>query len=980
MAKANITGKPDKGVTSLSLARRGTNSHAMDASWSVPNDLVKDSSHTRATAIQVDWDIAVTNQKNDPSKAKNYSNEKTTKAAIDLNNFSITSGSKTTSYNRTSFYPFTDKKLTKVTVTVTPYNSKGMSSKPQSASQSFVAPAVPAIDYPSFSSVGGVVSSTIYRNDGVLYQEVYDVVYVQTITNTAAGTETSTVGTFTGASQAVSYTYSSYAALSYTDYVRVKWDAYQRGYAGDSAYATPAEYIISYPAQATITNYTVSSKDSAGQLTVYLSTNQTWAHPVDITTLEYLANVTYATAESIPSGADWTDAGVEDNGNCPAFTISVSGLIPDEGKHTWIRVKTARADASSLVRYSPFVELASLFTPARTASDDAIKIINATSGDDGESIVALLGWNADGHDDSTGTELSWSDDKNAWKSTEAPSIYNFTWSDGRYPKTGTIQYNDSAEIHIKGLEEAKTYNIRARRYLDNGESTEYGNYCNIVTSIPHKSPDAVYPSCARYVPNGNPLDIRWTLTGATVQMAWKIETATMTLAEGQGGMGYAQISAERLKDAAVDNEVTFYVKASTDGASFVPSAARKVSIVDNPTLSLNVPATMTSQSSFSITATSNKQCNLDITITSHGGSSDTPLGVRKQIDGDTLYSERTYPLWSSLNGSYTATISLPKDLDFWDLAQYEVRAIAIDRETNLTSPIVTGTFSVDWTNKAKSPVGLAYSASADTTVDDTKAYYQYDSSQDTYNLVTPTGNENPHSSGWYEQTEANYVTLTVKDEMDGGYHRQAVQIDLTPPTGSQSTDVYDIYRLDVDKATLIGRSYPLTYTVTDEYAPFGTDMELYYRVALRTVDGDVQFADIPYTAQNKSMRFDWADGVLELPYGVSFGDSYSKSFELRQHMDGSTDGYWNPNIDRKSSLSSSVIKLIQPNEIFKARQLGRYAGAVFVRLPDGSAYEANVQVTDLSKKNDAVTYIAIDAEEIGTTEEFMLPISQTLGT
>ena len=56
-----------------------------------------------------------------------------------------------------------------------------------------------------------------------------------------------------------------------------------------------------------------------------------------------------------------------------------------------------------------------------------------------------------------------------------------------------------------------------------------------------------------------------------------------------------------------------------------------------------------------------------------------------------------------------------------------------------------------------------------------------------------------------------------------------------------------------------------------------------------------------------------------------------------------------------------------------SRQLGRYAGAVFVRTANGSAYPADVQITDLSVKNKAVTAIAVDATEVGLTEEFMLP-------
>lgn len=126
------------------------------------------------------------------------------------------------------------------------------------------------------------------------------------------------------------------------------------------------------------------------------------------------------------------------------------------------------------------------------------------------------------------------------------------------------------------------------------------------------------------------------------------------------------------------------------------------------------------------------------------------------------------------------------------------------------------------------------------------------------------------------------------------------------------------------------------------------------------------------------MRFDWSGGSLELPYNISIGDSYTKDVEIRAHMDGSNDAYWNENITRTGSLSSDLIRLSQQEDIDLARALARYAGAVFVRTPDGSAYEADVQVSDMSTEG-ILTAIAIDATEIGLTQEFSLPIPYELG-
>ena len=90
-------------------------------------------------------------------------------------------------------------------------------------------------------------------------------------------------------------------------------------------------------------------------------------------------------------------------------------------------------------------------------------------------------------------------------------------------------------------------------------------------------------------------------------------------------------------------------------------------------------------------------------------------------------------------------------------------------------------------------------------------------------------------------------------------------------------------------------------------------------------------------------------------------------------MDGSVDAYWNENITRTAKLSTDVIQLEQKLEIDMARALARYAGAVFVRTPEGTAFEADVQVSDMSASSKHMMAIAIDVQETGLTKEFALP-------
>ena len=974
---AAIKGKPTEAVAKLTAPTK--NNDVMESSWEVPSSMTKSSNKKRATKLHVSWLIGMSNGQQ--VLTNEYDTSKTS-VDINLNNFSIGS----TAYTRSSFYPNNNNpKLNSLGIKVVGWNKKGLSENQAVATKTFLAPNVPTIDEIDFATSGqtaGRCSTTITAAESTEDNERYDTKYRVTVTNTRTGTTTVTTDSSSTSSEVYPYyDVTDYQQLNDEQYVHVNIMAYSRGYAGDSAEVNRNIYV-SKPAKATITGVSISSKDSTGTLTALIKTNQTTEHPVDIVKLEYLANVTYANASDIPAqNTSWSDSGIEDNGDCTALSMPITNLVPDRGRYTWIRVKTIHLHEGVLYRYSDYMRVEDLETPPAEASESTMKILSVLSGEGGESAVVQLGWNVSGTDDATGTELSWSDEEDTWKSTKDPDNYEFTWSDGSFT-SGGVTYQDSAKITIKGLTEGKKYYIKARRYYE-GEATSYGLYSNTATVITSEKPAAVVASCSSTVPAGEPLSVYWTFSGSGLQTEWQIlakksvsqsftgngsnkvftvanEVASVTsvkvnntatsaysrsgqtftfttapannatvlitydsysvvVANGSGSIGGTQISAQRLKDLATDNSLTFIVKVST-GSGFVSSDSKTVTIQEKPTLSLTVGATLSAQP-FSFTASSAKICDLIVIVTSNGISGQFPDGYKEQAKGDTIYSDVYSPTWSS--GS--ATITLPKGLDFWDNGQYTVSVVAEDRNTKLRSAEVKKTFKVNWTNKAADP----------------------DSA----------------------------ITLTALDYTtdDESEHVQGVQIALTPPTGYHSTDVYDIYRMNGDKADLIGKGFPLTHTTVDKYAPFSDSDDLYYRIAIRTADGDVEYADKEYTLASDTIRFDWQGGSLELPYGVSIGDSYKKSVEFRQHMDGSVDGYWNKNIERGSSFSSSIIKLVQPEEISLARQLARYAGPVFVRTKNGSAFVADVQVTDLSVKNKAVTAIAVDATEVDTTDEFMLP-------
>ena len=1299
--RTDIVAKPSLAVQGLGApTRSGTK---MNAAWNIPADLISNKKGDRATGYNIYWYLGIPG--NDPSRVLQVASAGTKTSQVDLNNFWVGK----TKYDRKSFYPNTKNKLFYVSVKVAPKNAKGEGGKPTTATRNFEIPRVPSISGFSFNNETGVISVTITTDPGNDYKERYDTRYKMTVTDTRQNKTWSQIDDkTTNTSITLSYNIRNYQELTWDDYVKVTVTAYARGYAGASATASKTAYV-SFPQKTTIEDVAVTGKTGQDKCTVLIKTNSTTEHPVDRVRLEYLANCIYDTAESIPSGESWTESDIVDDASCTAMSISVSNLIPERGHYTWVRVVSWHYNENVLYRVSDYMRVTDLETPAATAADDEITILSASPGEDGRSIIVELGWNADGEDDSDGTELSWADEEDTWKSTRTPDSYTFEWSDG--PVTvGQITYQDSATITIKDLQEGTRYFIRARRYME-GETTEYSPYSNTSTAITSETPETIVATCDRYVAKGHSLEIYWTFSGNGVQKEWQIVAEDGTvIANGDDSMTTTQISSSRLEALVTNNSLSFTVQAST-GGNYVISDLQTVTIVDNPELDITgsslvhvheeaerefsgeivtfepdsnetiksltativprqsgsgtpspenirpisgwesvetsvcgknlldpqskteynantwrwhytdgyvlkknvsynfswgnkgdnsfniylyiqdyetgsnynagnnrtsytptedikvkfqayysggipadavfqlelgttateyepytatthttslgrtvyggtvdvvkgqlvdnmaivdlgtlnwsyvtqsgnerfyatIPAKPTSNytdvanivcekylatsyanvfvhafdkiisigtngyiylydsaytdatelkaamngvqlcyelatptthtltpqtintlagvnnvwvdsgsvdvvltettkdedqlqtNNLSLEFTSNRLCDLIVIVTSQGAVGQFPAGIRRQTAGDTIHSAVYNPEWTEDNDVFTASINLPTGLDFWDLGRYTVSVVAIDRETGLRSEEASASFAVEW---AKQAVDIrpttTYALSTDTVVDEDKTYYTYDSTTESYLPVEePVGDEDPSEEGWYEATVTNYITLTPIDEIDDtGYHRQAVQIALIPPPESEETDLYDIYRLTGDGAVLIGESFPLTCTTTDEYAPFGEDMTLNYRVALRTIDGDVSFADFEYVQDSSHLRFDWATGFVEYPYNLSIGDSYKKDVEFRSHLDGGIDGYWNQNVERQAKLSTDLIWIEQQDVIDKTRELARYAGPVYVRTPEGTAYEADVQVTDMSGTDNIIMAVAIDATEVDVTAEFLLP-------
>lgn len=924
----------------------------MKSTWKVPSNFAAATNPARAGSIEVEWTLDVTGD--NWHVLVPYGSATKADATLDLSDFAA--GGRR--YNRTSFYPVNpSRRLYGVSLRLRGVNSVGKGSWGKPAKREFVVPKKPSIAAWAFNEDNGTASTTITIPESTSgHAERYDSVYTWTIRKRVGRSETTVkneTGNFTAASKSFSWDFDDYQGLDDGDYYVMELSCKSRGFAGDGQSAS-RRFVISPPARAAVGKIEVTSKTSTGLVRVpvklahkykthtetvvrngkkqSVTVNDFVTDEITGIRLQVLENVPYSKPSQIPGDLDWRDVGSPDDDGCEVLSTGVSQLLCDPGNHSWVRIKTWRFDAdnAAMTRYSAYVEVPGLYVPAPSAVDDECSILSATPGDDGRSAVLVIGWDKVGagtRDDATGTELTWSDDEDCWTSTVEPESHEFEWSDAA---SADPAWYKTATITVKKLAGGTTYYFRARRYHE-GDTVTYGAYSAMKSTTPTVAPDDVRLSAPDYVAQGKPVPLSWTYGGGGVQTAWEVVSGDVTLAEGADALGSTSIPWERIAPRVANGAVSLAVRVSTGGDP-EQSEPVDVRIAVAPTLAIGA-ATLTAQP-FAFTATCSTTAKLTAAVRSLGVPYSAPDGNGVQPAGDVVWSGVVEPAWTAANGGYTATCAIDAGRPFIDGGRYVLAVTATADVSGLESPEVTAEFGVEWAAPA-TPL-----------------------------LVDGAPDPCIGVLSWDE------------DDADGlGLPEASCQLTLTPPAGAGASDVYDVYRMSPDGPQAVGIGLPLTYTVVDRYAPFGDGVALSYRVALRTPDGSVEWADYGYNMAGAAMRFDWDGKSVELPYNIGLSDAYAKGGEVREHMDGSATGHWNGNVSRRASLTTDIIRIDSQQDTALVRDMARYPGAVFVRLPDGCAFEADVQVDGLDTDGPVVA-ASIQASEVALTQEFGLPLPE----
>ena len=530
-------------------------------------------------------------------------------------------------------------------------------------------------------------------------------------------------------------------------------------------------------------------------------------------------------------------------------------------------------------------------------------------------------------------EVSWSKNENAWNSTDEPDRFIVT-----------DLYD--AKWRISNLETGVVWYIRIRLGKTSGDDVTYG---------PYSETKRVDLSSAPAVPS-------LTLSAAVIPANGSV-TATWAYVTGDGtGQSFAEIC-----EATVTASSITYgdIIAHTETAQKVVISAREAGWEVGNTYNLCVR----------VSSASGRQ--------SDGWSAPVPIMIAE-------------PLVCSITSTSLETIEVEDDTD----SSRNVLSL-----TEMPLSVTVG--GID-SQSIQASVAIERASDYEITRPDGTNFRGYEG--ETVALLKAVG------SGAFEfavsglighlDDEAHYrIVATIQDDLgqtasasldfEVHWSHQAiipnayVFVDnfnyiakITPiaPTGTETGDVCDIYRLSADKPELIVEGAEWGTQYVDPYPTPG--MYGGHRVVFRSKEGDyitednqMAWLDLQADAgdylEAQRTMIDFPGGRAELDYNITLSNTWKKDFTETKYLGGSVQGDWNSAVSRTAKVDGIVVISENPEQIQTFRRLAVYPGICHVRTPEGSSFAADVQVTENVGYSDGAQTAAfslsitrVDAEEL----------------
>lgn len=526
-------------------------------------------------------------------------------------------------------------------------------------------------------------------------------------------------------------------------------------------------------------------------------------------------------------------------------------------------------------------------------------------------------------------EISWSQNPNAWESTDEPDTYMIT-------------NLNTARWRVSGLEQGVTWYFRVRLAQVVEDEYTYGPYCDVVAVDLSSAPSVpVLTLSQSVIPFGGKFTASWvyTTTDGTPQIYAEVRRATVA--------GEVVTPGDLLPNAKVSNasqriNITAPSDWTTGGQYFavvrVKSASGHISEYSAPVpIAVADPVTCTiDQTSLQeVTLTEGEETRtvmaltampLTATITGAGAGGQTTLIIERAAE---YHMDR--PDESQSDG-------------------YEGETIVLIRQTG----------------EAQITVDLGDLVGV---LDDGAPYRLIATTQD--GLGQSATEELDFEVHWTHQAEVPEATVRMEDG--------ASVITVAAPEGAAQGDVCDIYRLSADSPELIVEGGAFGTAYVDPYPTIGTGYG--HRCVHRTVNGDYITADNQPAwidlddtdgdlLEEYSIIVDFDGRQLILPYDIGLVSRWEKDFEKTDYLGGSQQGDWNPAVTRTATYTCNLIADDDAETIRGLRALAAFAGICHIRTPEGSSYAANIEVTESKEYTnwDVVAYTLtvtrVDAERL----------------
>lgn len=517
----------------------------------------------------------------------------------------------------------------------------------------------------------------------------------------------------------------------------------------------------------------------------------------------------------------------------------------------------------------------------------------------------------------TGLELSWSDHKDAWYSTDEPSTFKV--SDTR-----------ATEWRISGLETGKCWYVRVRLVQETEDTTVYSPWSDLkeidLSSAPLRP---VIALAQGVVPITGDVTAYWTYTtGDGTNQVY----AEICEAEVSGGtVTYGDIIAHTQSAQQITIPASTWTAGTThflcvrtlSGSNHKSewSAPAAVAIAEPLTAVIDA----TSLVSGELTA-----LPFTATIEGAGAGGITTLTIERaedyHVDRPTDVDFKGYKGETIANVVQTGEdeISVTQDMlygSFDNGAQYRLIATVQDGLGQTDS--VELQFVVNWAHKAGVPTG-------EVTMVDTVAKIK---------ATAPS----------------NYVSGDTCD-----IYRLSSDLPELVVKGAEFGTWY------VDPYPAIGGGYRfVTVTANGDYI---------------TSDSTFAWDDVDSNFTHDHALIDF-DGIqIPLYYNLDLSNSWEKDFQHTRYLGGSVRGDWNEGVYRTASLSTVAFTEYNAEVINKLRILAEYTGICNIRTLDGSSFKANIEVKEERDHGDygvktrfSMTIERIDPKELdGITYEMWL--------